>query len=79
MDPLEYVINRMENAAKSEKPAEAGYGQARKELLDGIALLRFERNAAMALLRKWTLASDVGDDHKVYQATREFLIKHTKI
>jgi hypothetical protein len=39
-DPLEYVLNRMENAARSDDPAANGYGPARKELLEGIATLR---------------------------------------
>ena len=38
-DPLEYVINRMVKAGRSNAPAANGYGQARKELLDGIAAL----------------------------------------
>lgn len=44
MDPLEYVLNRMEDAARQDNPAEAGYGKARKELLDGITTLRHEHD-----------------------------------
>ena len=40
MDPLEYVLNKMESAAQANNPAKAGYGQARKDLLDGISALR---------------------------------------
>jgi hypothetical protein len=40
MDPLEYVLNRMENAARQDNPAMAGYGQARRDLIDGIVGLR---------------------------------------
>ena len=39
-DPLEYVLNRMENAARADDPHKVGYGVARKELLDGITALR---------------------------------------
>jgi hypothetical protein len=39
-DPLEYVLNRMENAGRSDAPAKNGYGEARRELLEGIAGLR---------------------------------------
>jgi len=46
-DPLEYVMNRMERAGQSDDPARDGYGPARKELLDGIAALRAERDAAI--------------------------------
>ena len=50
MDPLFYVINRMEHAAQSKKPAEAGYGQARKELLEGIVSLRTDNLELRKLL-----------------------------
>ena len=40
MDPLEYVMNRMEVAAQSSNPAEMGYGDARRELICGIESLR---------------------------------------
>jgi hypothetical protein len=40
MDPLEYVMNRMEVAAQSSNPAEMGYGDARRELIRGIETLR---------------------------------------
>ena len=39
-DPLEYVLNRLENAARSDNPHKAGYGSARTELLAGITQLR---------------------------------------
>jgi len=42
IDPLEYVLNRMEAAAHHYNPAKAGYGEARKELIDGITGLRAE-------------------------------------
>lgn len=41
-DPLEYVINRMENAGQSNAPAANGYGRHRKDLLDAIVSLRAE-------------------------------------
>lgn len=42
MDPLEYVLNRMEHAAQSDEPGKNGYGTARRGLLDGIVSLRAE-------------------------------------
>ena len=44
LDPLEYVLNRME-AERGKPPPTVGYPSARKELLDGIVVLRAERNA----------------------------------
>jgi hypothetical protein len=46
-DPLEYALNRMENAARQQNPAAHGYGSARKELLDGIVSLR-DANAVLS-------------------------------
>jgi hypothetical protein len=42
-DPLEYVLNRME-AERDKPPPTVGYPSARRELLDGIAVLRKERD-----------------------------------
>ncbi len=39
-DPLMYAMNWMERAAQKICPAEYGYGEARRELIDGIAALR---------------------------------------
>jgi hypothetical protein len=48
LDPLEYVLNRMEWAAQSSAPAANGYPEARRELLQGIADLRAKANAHAA-------------------------------
>lgn len=52
LDPLEYVLNRMERAAQSDEPAKNGYGQARRELLQGIADLRQQNAALVEALEK---------------------------
>ena len=35
-----------------------------------------DRDAAINLLRQWIKASDSGDDHNVYQVTKELLTKY---
>ena len=42
MDPYERLLNKVEHAAGFNNPSKHGYGEARKELLDGIASLRAE-------------------------------------
>lgn len=51
-DPLEYVLNRMEYAARMSNPAQHGYPLSRKELLDGITSLRAERDCYRAAIER---------------------------
>jgi hypothetical protein len=53
-DPLEYVMNRMENAAQSGDPAGNGYGAARQKLIQGIRSLRAELAEVDAVLARRT-------------------------
>lgn len=66
-DPLEYVMNRMENAAQSGDPAGNGYGPARQELIEGIRSLR----AALARAEKTEGALCRAREHM------EYIARHT--
>lgn len=51
-DPIEYLLNAMEHAGHADKPAEHGYADKRRSVLDAIRTLRVERDAARASLAR---------------------------
>jgi chromosome segregation ATPase len=68
MDQLEYAINRMEAAAQADEPSKAGYGKERKELLDGIAALRAEKEG----LERGVLAMGAANDALRAEAEKDY-------